>query len=113
MQFCKPRNANQVNTRIPNDFLNRFNKKVLARNFRLRKYRSSRFRFLIENIPLCFSISGMNAYRGIFVENRLIDFIVGPIEIFAVDVNALTTVKRVWQTVLGFRIALRGIQRCQ
>lgn len=107
MQFCKPRNANQVNTRIPNDFLNRFNKKVLARNFRLRKYRSSRFRFLIENIPLCFSISGMNAYRGIFVENRLIDFIVGPIEIFAVDVNALTTVKRVRQIVLSLNRVTR------
>ena len=49
----------------------------------------------------------MNAYRGIFVENRLIDFIVGPIEIFAVDVNALTTVKRVRQIVLSLNRVTR------
>lgn len=102
---CKPRNANQVNIRISNDFLNRLDKKVLARNFRLRKYRSSRFRFLIENIPLCFSISGMNAYRGIFVGNRLIDFIVGPIEIFGCQ--RVTTVKRVRQTVLSLNRVTR------
>lgn len=49
----------------------------------------------------------MNAYRGIFVGNRLIDFIVDPIEIFAVVVNALTTVKRLRQTVLGLNRVTR------
>lgn len=102
---CKPRNANasQVNTRIPNDFLNRLDKKVLPLDY---KSDPRDFNFL-SKIFLSVSLSQEWTRIGIFVGNRLIDFIVDPIEIFAVVVNALTTVKRLRQTVLGLNRVTR------
>lgn len=102
---CKPRNANasQVNTRIPNDFLNRLDKKVLPLDY---KSDPRDFDFL-SKIFLSVSLSQEWTRIGIFVGNRLIDFIVDPIEIFAVVVNALTTVKRLRQTVLGLNRVTR------
>lgn len=102
---CKPRNANasQVNTRIPNDFLNRLDKKVLPLDY---KSDPRDFDFL-SKIFLSVSLSQKWTRIGIFVGNRLIDFIVDPIEIFAVVVNALTTVKRLRQTVLGLNRVTR------
>lgn len=102
---CKPRNANasQVNTRIPNDFLNRLDKKVLPLDY---KSDPRDFDFL-SKIFLSVSLSQEWTRIGIFVGNRLIDFIVDPIEIFAVVINALTTVKRLRQTVLGLNRVTR------
>lgn len=102
---CKLRNANasQVNTRIPNDFLNRLDKKVLPLDY---KSDPRDFDFL-SKIFLSVSLSQEWTRIGIFVGNRLIDFIVDPIEIFAVVVNALTTVKRLRQTVLGLNRVTR------
>lgn len=102
---CKLRNANasQVNTRIPNDFLNRLDKKVLPLDY---KSDPRDFDFL-SKIFLSVSLSQKWTRIGIFVGNRLIDFIVDPIEIFAVVVNALTTVKRLRQTVLGLNRVTR------
>ena len=103
--LCKSRNANanQVNTRIPNDFLNRLDKKVLPLDY---KSDPRDFDFL-PKIFLSVSLSQKWTRIGIFVGNRLIDFIVDPIEIFAVVVNALTTVKRLRQTVLGLNRVTR------
>lgn len=104
--FYKPRNtnANQVNTRIPNDFLNRLDKKVLPRNFRLQKW-SPQFQFLIENIP---SLSQE--------WTRIAEFwlATGLSSIQSKYLPWLSTrwqlLKRLRQTVLDLN---RGIQRCQ